>query len=1299
MSQVDEIVVFGVASSGVVDQWDGHLTPIGILLHWFTRPELGYPDLGFDIYRAQVPDVPPLPFNDLNVPLIEGKQSWTYANVITLSRPGGLHFERSEQIGWWRLVVSASSDPVTVRFTSPAWLININADAGTSDLTVVGKSANVEVRRESLYRPGASISWRTRGIQELEISGDGSISLIGFHLINDESSWQHLAHRCLPVIDPLYTCGPQPIGSEADEAQSRLPVKVAAEWSTRFSDSFNRLLPALRRLAIRESPAEIPCSQGNPEIRLNSNEQAIIALSSLDPHGSRILGLAFDDPLGGALDGHEYSYKVVGRWFGNVVKVDLSGGRIDLRMLRSKYGLAIDFGRGGQSSDIIIRFSSPVFNFSLQIDPIAPVVWVAENGTGASDSGSIKRSTQLSLPQLQELRLTLTSSGQANLLANMSWTPVVERFGLLPGIVAVDNGPPLGPAFLSVAVIQGDSPSAITTADLDWPIKINADDSIPEGGPISYQIGHRSLNTDPAIAVSNPVTILATDLLHNGDPIFVPSARARETLGQRVLYSDRNEGVGLSPGRWAWWIRGVDLFGRVSTPSPWVQAAVVDTAPPPAPIMIEAEWVQRNIPETTIGVLGRSTEGERWLQSSSANAGLIASWTYGPDQTELRPDVDGFRLYIRLPISLPSAPVGAELQYSDAWPAPIANLGPMKIRSDGVVSSAPSMNPSFALTLLDIQQLPATPNAKETDPVRSSCVTDLTLDGASGIFVGGTLTIGTSDFPVVANGDGTNLMVVVQHMTGSGPIAGNARLSSVATIQLAEITTNLPAITPPTGLRVRSGVLVIGSSTSSRRLIILRNSGGVFLCRTDGAVITIGDTATWFPVWSVSLDDAGFGPATSDTVPVAHAQVAVSAVRKIQGGGLASTPSASLTITAVDLTTPSQPAMDPIAFNPGDTCAQLASRADWYGKSRFQLSWAAQTNRSFTVYRALGDEINRLDRLELNKLGRRAQNFPQAADWPLGVYADNSRRLRVITELDSISTAQAIANVDDRAAALDVAYEAMTVDTQMMLARQDYAWPAFVALFGDPIHENSFEDVLDGYSSGHWFYRVTSRTAAGMESTPCEPTPPICCPDVVPPAIPVAHMALADDGAVKLRWLASPDADLDHYDIFTAREPEAIAELALMPRVAINTPSAPQGGVVIEQVISRPTGEWCFWIVAVDKAGNRSAPSKMLRGKSLRPIPNPPEWVSAERTPAGSPKAIRLVWRHVSDQRLACLIERRIAGGSLWVAVSPWLPRSVYSLLDLPPDISSAWEYRVRVRDQDGQTAGELPVIAVSALN
>jgi hypothetical protein len=1282
----DDIVLFGVASSGVVEQWDGHPTTLGILLRWFARPDLGYPDLGFEVSRATVPDIPPLPFDDLNVPLVEGKTSWTYADRITLSAAAGLHFEPSTQVGWWRLVIVPGA-PVTVSFTSPAWLVAVLADAGTSDLLVRGFVNQAVVREETLVFPGQRLEWRSRGVESLELSGTGTVYLIGFHLLDDALAWTPLAHRCLPVIDPGYACGPQPGGTEADEARSRLPAAVAADWAARFDASFTALLPALHRLATKAPPAPVPTATGRPDVKLAAGERDVIRLSSLDPHGARILGLAYDDPLGGALDGREYAYKVVGRWLGQTVEIDFDPPP-DPRQLQRDYGLTFRPPRGGiRGGQWSFRFDRAVRELSLELHALTPVTWSATTAAGATASGTVAGDDVLSLPDAIELTLSAAAPRDVR-LGRARWTPVLERFGLLPGIVAVEPGPPPGPATITATVTPAASPSAIATADLDWPVAIAADGSTPEGAPISYQVAHLRLTPDPQAAAPAPGAQVRKDLIQDGAPAFVSADRALAPPGTRVLYTDRNEGAGLGPGWWGWWVRGVDLFGRVSAPSGWELAAVRDTAPPPSPVMVQAEWVQRALPATTVAVLGRSTEAKRWLATSAAPAGLVASWAYGPEETAVRPDVDGFELFVRRAATVPGAAADDPLVYP-AWPAPVARYGPTAIREVGVLTGAPAADPVLTVTVSGVQPLPPAPNAKPNDPVRSAVATDLELDGAAGAFVGGTLDLDGTSFPVVASGDGPELGLFVQHAAGAGPTAGAGRLRAPAGV-LVRVPTDVPALAPATGLRVRSGVLTAGAAGA--RLPVLRRDGGDFLCFALGAAgaAGVGDEAAWYPVWSVALNDTGFGPAPSATVPVANAQVAVRAVRDIAGSALFSARSASLTVTAVDLTPPVTPAVTAVAFDPGAPCARLASRADWYGRSYFTLSWGAQADRGFIVYRALGDEIARLDRLELGQGGRRATGFPHSADYPPGVEADATRRARVLAELAAIDSARAMAAGDARASALEAAYEALTADTQMLLARQDYAWAAYAPVFPEPVTAATWQDTLDGRSHGHWFYRVTSRTAAGIESAPSEPTPPVCCPDVVPPAVPLAHMALADDNAVKLRWLASPDRDLDHYDIYAAREAAAVAELATMTPVESWSPASRAGGVVLERSVARDPGEWCFWIVAVDDSGNRSSPSAMLKGRALRPPPQPPVWVSAERTPAGAPDRVTLTWTHPSDQRLTCLVERRATGGP-WSAVSTWLPRGEYTFGDAPPDLAATWEYRIRVRDHQGQTASSMP--------
>jgi hypothetical protein len=641
-------------------------------------------------------------------------------------------------------------------------------------------------------------------------------------------------------------------------------------------------------------------------------------------------------------------------------------------------------------------------------------------------------------------------------------------------------------------------------------------------------------------------------------------------------------------------------------------------------------------------------------------------------------------------VAAAGAPSGSPLVYQDPWPAPIKEFGPLALRSTGTVGSV-AVDPTLRVAVNTVIALPRPPGASGT-PATSACRLDLDLDAGSGVFVGGTLTLGGTALPVTASGEGAGVTAQVDHDPARPPSPGTGQLAAKAGT-LVSIATNAPAFGVASGLRPRSGVLVVGTGPSQRRFRVLRVSAGDFLCLADGSPPAVGDAVEWYPVWTAALADTGFGPSPSEAVPVAHAQVAVRAVRRLAAAPLESVPSAPLTVTAVDVTEPQPPALTTTSFDPAGTCVEQATRADWYGHSGFTLAWGAQADRTFVVFRALADEVFRLDLAEHDRDGR-SHSFPNAADWPPGAFADGTRKARVQGELAALDAARSSTGVG-RDEAVAAAYAALTIDTQRLLARQPYALPAFVALTDRPIEATTFEDVLDGRSRAHWLYRVASRTRAGLQSGLGEPTPPICCPDVVPPSVPVAQMALADPagGTVRLFWLASPDVDLDHYDIHASRHADAIAELDQLTPVDTYTPAPHEPGVVVERSVAMEAGDWCFWIVAVDDSGNASQPSAMLRGRPIVPPPAPPAWDPPTRTAT----AIQLSWTHPDDQRLASCVERRLAGLDLWSAVSGWLPRGLYSFDDVPPDVKAAQEYRLRVRDATGRTATAMPTVSISA--
>jgi len=1291
------IVVFGVGSDASIDQFDGCRAARGIMLRWFVE-DLDFPPFGFDVHRASIPDIPPLPFDDVNTVAVSGKQSWDYAGIVTLSCSSGLQFEPAAFAGWNQLVISPNA-PVRVKFNGTAWRIQVNAVPIGAGIEVVALVDGVETLRETLDQSNAQLLWRTRHVGEIVLRGEGAVSFIGFHLLEDSRFWTHIAHRCLPVHDAAYACAPRGAATEEDEAAMRLPPAVAADWGRRFSDPFKALLPALHRLARREAPAAIPPDSLDPRQPTlttsgGAGEQTLIRIAMLDPHVARILGLAYDDPV--ALTGQEYAYKVTGIWRGARRDVNCQGLKLaDFLKLLGKAGARNKYN--ARDNSVNLEFPRDAIEFELLTDGTSELEWVAKDDNGEKFHGVLNRKQRtVSLSSVATVRLAWPA-GKDPTFSRASWYEAERRTGILPSVYARDPGPPSGPASIDATLGLPESSSGIASAALDWPLPMGDGGATLEGDVIAYQVGRRYFGATTSSTAPATGLATATDLLRPFAPLYL----AQQSISDpppRTLHVDYNDGRGLDPGWWGWWVRGVDMFGRVSSESSWGVGRIEDVAPPPSPVLVQAEWVQRSLPEMTIAVVGRSVEASRWLAATAAEIplpeeGLVVAWALPPEQAVLRDDIDGFRLSMRKAVARSGAATGAPLEY-EAWPTAVAQFGPLQTVGRGVIASV-TPDPVLAVMLSAgerVPEVPQAPTAPTTAPnARTAFRTDLTLDGASGVFVGGTLTIGARVLPVVVSGDGPNLIVVVEHAANAPPpSAGSASLRAPAGA-LVSFATDVPDLFGMPRLEARAGLL-LDEQAMPARFPVLRKIGGEFLCihphTPQGAVApAAGHALAWHPVWFASLSDAGFGPVANAQTPVANAQVSVQAIRAVQTLGLVSARSATLTVTAVDVAAPATPSLAAIAFDPAGSCAQLASRANWYGDSYFTFSWSPQPDCMFTVYRALADEVFRLDREHARRPA--ARDLAQAR-WPASVWADATRKARVQQQLATIDAALG----DDDAA--DAACEAACNDTQMFLGLQPHTWAAFTPLFGRPIETNTYTDTLNGRTRAHWFYAVTARSLAGVESPPSTISPPICCPDVVPPAPPLTHSALAAEGAVKLKWLASPDADTHHYQIYAAREPDALAHLDTLTPVtsyAVEngvatapatsyTPTPHVSGKTIERFVPRARnemGDWCFWVVATDTAGNRSAPSRMVRGRALRMPPAPPVWVSATR----GATSISLQWTHDSDQRLACLVERRAAGELRWVAVTGWLPRGVYSHVDAPADLGAAWFYRLRVRDHE----------------
>jgi hypothetical protein len=66
---MNNIAVIGTGSTGTARMWDGQIMQRGNHLRWFFESSMGFPDLGFDVYRRESTQISQLQFEELRIQL------------------------------------------------------------------------------------------------------------------------------------------------------------------------------------------------------------------------------------------------------------------------------------------------------------------------------------------------------------------------------------------------------------------------------------------------------------------------------------------------------------------------------------------------------------------------------------------------------------------------------------------------------------------------------------------------------------------------------------------------------------------------------------------------------------------------------------------------------------------------------------------------------------------------------------------------------------------------------------------------------------------------------------------------------------------------------------------------------------------------------------------------------------------------------------------------------------------------------------------------------------------------------
>ena len=1301
--------VTGLGTDGGQALVDGDALARGVHLLWTIRPELGFPAGGFTVLRRNQrdPEAVCLSTQAGLLPPPGGVASWSWQRyelsidpgVASLdpgpcSPTGALHLpgERS-------LTVRAPDPMVKVRATGVGDPPVVEALAG--DITVALQQAGPDGGDGWVVELWAPV------ITQCRITGvDLRICTVCFAQANLPGGWRALGDPpiLLPVVAPGTANTPEHLHdaqAARAEAYARLSATLADSDRGRLADDFAAGIAPLAEDLVRSGgDAALPAAPTEaaeartPPLLAMATSQAL-ALTAIDPDVSRMLGLYWHDPV----DKGIYDYRVVAhhgevRYPSRVVTFadeDLSPiaaatltrdgvtivGDAGLAVVAassdsSRRALRVEAPRIGTAAAIALDPPAPAV--TVRLDPSTVVGLLAWQGTRRlpslstplstatfEDPGGIDAITWSAGPvELLEVEI-YAQAGFVGDLVSYAWRLGPERPAAVQDLVITMAGADVEPTRLNP---DGTVDEAVGVAGIDWGETSPVHDA---SRPVRALVGRLPGSDAPARKPD----------IRNADrpaPAFATTATQPPTPGVPSRWRER----GLKPGHLAWFVRGIDAFGRLgdwSAPA-GVTVPARTTWPPPA--FVQAAYLDPADPLLS--------DDQRALAERDG-AGLLVEWTWPAARRIAAPDVESdgeFRIYAR--------------------------------------TGDPNVLAGSVTSVTDLGD-------------RSRLGLNVAVPGAADQLAGERLRVGGTSFEVLADNPGRHGSVTVAHRSAptarptsgaftiflseasplrtdlTSPGAFDARIASVPVGSLPRVTATIVAVDAPTGKVTLDAALPAGATELVPGLLVSGAIGFRVLTQTTGmGVVTVaraaqadgslllpsaGRRATLWPGarYEAWIPGAGAPPQWNESLALSLVGVSTAAT----GGEGPASPIARVRVPhrdAPDAVTVTLPPDES-----GDIPADLAEPANWYGRARYELTFAPVPDA--TGYRVARASVPAL--FARDRIARQTARDPYAG----GPFDDLGASEAWLAEhYPTVSIADLTADLEtnpDAATVLDAwrgwsawYYPARTNREVMALADLACNEDAFQPAHAGTIDARPFTDSLDGRGLGRFVYRVRSVDASQNASPWSSAFPIVEVRDVTAPATPSITSTLAAENAVVLRWRANREPDLAGYRIWRSRDP---AELGDVRRRTPHAQLAPSAGAVTEEWSDEGLAErldWHYRLAAFDAAGNVSEAGPIVRARPVDTTPpSPPAWTHAEWGLA----SVELAWEGDEDG-LTCLLERQADRSAVWAPISDWLapagpgPRR-FSYTDALADRTTTWRYRVRARDAAGNVATALREIVV----
>ena len=405
-----------------------------------------------------------------------------------------------------------------------------------------------------------------------------------------------------------------------------------------------------------------------------------------------------------------------------------------------------------------------------------------------------------------------------------------------------------------------------------------------------------------------------------------------------------------------------------------------------------------------------------------------------------------------------------------------------------------------------------------------------------------------------------------------------------------------------------------------------------------------------------------------------------------------------------------------------DSDKVYATPADYHNRSFYTVRWVAAPNVKVHIFRALDESVFRADWssrstpfvLSATDSDHLQKYFP--AELRRNDPATIARRNDVASKLNGLNNISRTATPDD----VRAAYRALTNDALRVLAGLPGSERAFTQLTIRPLDPQesdpdnpallrwrdrigpdnpssfatdatlrSYMDTLDGRSTNSYFYRAGSVDGSHNRSEELSlSSPPVYCPDVVPPIQPSGVRAMATNNReITLTWTTNREADLKEYWIYRGEIAEDAEDTRLMTRVGSVSPNA------VDPAARAPTETWAdqnvvggrtyhYRVVAMDGDGNGSVPSAITTTRAYDATPPEPPALTAGWNVVQ--QRVNLSWAAAGED-FSYMVERYSTSRPEWRPISAWLAGTTGAFHDAGVASGETYTYRLWVARMTGE--------------